>query len=81
MFILKHPSSPSQPADFSTIKAYAEVWGTDESGYQYAPVGWMQAMVDHHKSAIGEDVITLQLHEDWVHNVRSCAAFRVEGLA
>ena len=58
-----------QAAENTAVKAYAEVWGTDESGYQYAPVAWMEAMVDSYKSA-GEDVITLMLHEDWVHNVR-----------
>lgn len=56
-------------AEEAVVKAYAEVWGTDSTGYEYAPVAWMQAMVDPYKNAAGEQVITLQLHEDWVHKV------------
>ncbi len=29
-----------------TLKAYAELWGTDATGYQLVPVAWMQAMTD-----------------------------------
>jgi hypothetical protein len=54
----------------TTTKAYAEVWGTDSSGYEYAPVAWVQSMVDPYKNAAGETVITLELHEDWLHKVR-----------
>jgi len=64
-------------AENTAVKAYAEVWGTDESGYQYAPVAWMEAMVDSYKSAAGEDVITLMLHEDWVHNAKVSAPFQL----
>jgi hypothetical protein len=60
----------TQAEESTAVKAYAEVWGTDESGYEYAPVAWMEAMVDPYKNSAGEDVITLMLHEDWVHNVR-----------
>ena len=59
----------SQDSDESTTKAYAEVWGTDSTGFEYAPVAWAQAMVDPYKNAAGETVVTLQLHEDWVHKV------------
>lgn len=60
----------TQPEDSTTVKAYAEVWGTDETGHQYTPIAWVQAMVDAHKLPSGEEVITLQLHADWVLNVR-----------
>lgn len=59
-----------QMTEVTAVKAYAEVWGTAESGYQFAPVAWMQAMVDPYKTASGDFVITLQLHKDWIHNVR-----------
>lgn len=57
------------PAHDTTVKAYAEVWGTDTTGYEYAPVAWMQAMVDPHKNSAGETIISLQLHENWAHKV------------
>ncbi|ELR25113.1 conditioned medium factor, putative [Acanthamoeba castellanii str. Neff] len=64
----------------STTKAYAEVWGTDSTGYEYAPVAWVQAMVDPYKSAAGETVVTLQLHEDWVHKAGVTAPFQLRNV-
>src|SRR5689334_4090223 len=27
------------------VRAYAEVWGTDETGLEYVPIAWIQSMV------------------------------------
>ena len=35
-----------------TVKAYAEVWGTDETGFGYVPVAWIQAMVDVERTCL-----------------------------
>jgi len=65
-------------SDENTVKAYAEVWGTDSTGYEYAPVAWVQAMVDPHLNPTTNDhVITLQLHEDWVHKSGVTAPFQL----
>jgi pimeloyl-ACP methyl ester carboxylesterase len=69
------------PTEITAVKAYAEVWGTDASGYEYAPVAWMQSMVDAYKNeATGDYVITLMLHEDWVHNAKVSAPFQLRNV-
>jgi len=70
----------SLPKDVSrrTIKAYAEVWGTGSSGYEYCPIAWVQAMVDPYTNSDGYRVITLQLHEDWVNKVLSYACLAIQ---
>jgi len=35
-----------------TVKAYAEVWGTDETGFGYVPIAWIQAMVDIERTCL-----------------------------
>jgi hypothetical protein len=52
------------------LKVYAEVWGTDHTGLEYVPVGWMLSMVDPEPRGRNGDgttryVVNLQLHENW----------------
>jgi len=54
-----------------TVKAYAEVWGTDRSGLEYVPVAWLQAMVDPEKQPSGRKVVTLQMDEQWMHKAQA----------
>jgi len=63
-----------------TIKAYAEVWGTGSSGYEYCPIAWVQAMVDPYTNSDGYRVITLQLHEDWVNKANANAPFQLRNV-
>jgi len=63
----------------ATVKAYAEVWGTDASGVNYAPVAWVQAMVDPVHTPGDQAFITLQLHEDWVHKAGVTPPFQLRG--
>jgi len=61
-----------QPKDEElTVKAYAEVWGTDRSGLEYIPVAWVQAMVTPERQPSGRKVITLQLNEQWLHKAQA----------
>jgi len=60
-----------------TVKAYAEVWGTDSTGLEYVPVGWVQGMVDPQRDAEGEHYISLQIHSDWVHKAGAQPPFQL----
>lgn len=66
--------------DGLTVKAYAEVWGTDSSGYEYTPVAWIEAMVDPETLPNGHTVLTMQLDTNWLHLAQAQAPFQLRNV-
>jgi len=66
--------------DQLTVKAYAEVWGTDGGGLEYVPVAWLQAMVDPERLPSGRKVVTLQMDECWMQKAQAAAPLQLRNV-
>lgn len=59
------------------VRAYAEVWGTDQNGYTYTPVAWIQAMTPVFENEAGKQVVRLELHKNWVQIAKASPPFQL----
>jgi len=69
-----------QQKDQVTYKAYAEVWGTGQSGIDYTPIAWIQSIVNVEYTPDERSVVNLQLNEDWVHKATATAPFQLRSV-
>jgi len=61
------------------VRAYAEVWGTDNSGLEYLPIAWIQAMVDVEQKG-NREVITMELNKKWIQLAKAQAPFQLRNV-
>jgi len=61
------------------VRAYAEVWGTDGSGFEYVPVAWIQAMVDV-EDKDNRQVLAMELNKKWVQLAKAKAPFQLRNV-
>jgi len=61
------------------VKAYAEVWGTDQSGFEYVPIAWIQAMVDVEEKD-NREVLAMELNKKWIQLAKANAPFQLRNV-
>jgi len=67
--------------DTDTVRAYAEVWGTDHTGLEYVPVAWIQNIADVVVNPLNDKlVLEMQIHKNWIQLAKAGPPFRLRNV-